>query len=139
MIAYADTSVLMRLLLGQPDRLREWTKVKAPLTSTLGSVECFRTIERLRFHLGLDDEKIARLRSDAHALLGRHVLTAVSPEVLARAADPFPTSLGTLDAIHLSSALLWQQSEGRELEAFLTHDAELGRAARSMGLRVLGV
>ena len=47
MIAYADASVLMRLLLGQPDQLREWTKVKAPLTSTLGSVECFRTIDRL--------------------------------------------------------------------------------------------
>src|SRR5678815_3702734 len=48
--------------------------------------------------------------------------------VLARASQPLPTPLGTLDAIHLASALLWQEKERKEL-VMATHDtaASLGR------------
>ncbi len=55
---------------------------------------------------------------------------------LERAAEPFPTLLGSLDAIHLASALL-----ARTLVddlGFATHDEELATAARAMGFRVLG-
>ena len=55
--------------------------------------------------------------------------------VLHRAADPFPTVLGTRDAIHLASALLWMEEKGEPL-TFLTHDAQLAIAARACGLDV---
>ena len=57
--------------------------------------------------------------------------------MLGRAADPFPTTLGSLDAIHLASALLVRD----ELEglAFATHDDELGTAARATGFEVYGL
>lgn len=37
-------------------------------------------------------------------------LIDVSRAVLRRASEPFPTPLGTLDAIHLSTALLWREA-----------------------------
>jgi hypothetical protein len=57
--------------------------------------------------------------------------------VLDRAAEAFPTSLGSLDAIHLASALLARTAIS-DLE-FATHDDELGIAARAMGFGVVGV
>jgi hypothetical protein len=50
--------------------------------------------------------------------------------------EPFPTALGSLDAIHLSSALLKRdQIEGMRLA---THDAEFATAAMAMGFTVDG-
>jgi hypothetical protein len=61
----------------------------------------------------------------------------VTRSVLARAAQPLPTALGTLDALHFATALLWREQAGAEL-IMATHDAALGRAARASGFRVLG-
>ena len=48
-----------------------------------------------------------------------------------------PTGLGSLDAIHLASALLWKDAMG--LDAIMaTHDDALGLAARAYGFKVLG-
>ena len=56
-------------------------------------------------------------------LLERMNRVDVSPAVLRRAADPFPTPLGTLDAIHLATAVLWR--EGRsETAVLVTHDGQ---------------
>jgi hypothetical protein len=63
-------------------------------------------------------------------------LVRVDEAVLERAAEPFPTTIGSLDAIHLASAIL---ARGRRSElAFATHDAALATAARAVGLSVLG-
>jgi hypothetical protein len=97
-----------------------------------------RTIDRARVRLGLGDEEIALRNGAVFRALRRIELVPLSPAVLERAAQPFPTSLGTLDAIHLSSALLWSQGrEGRPV--LLTHDGELGLAARALGFEVLGL
>jgi hypothetical protein len=65
-------------------------------------------------------------------------IVEVNRTVLTRAAQPSPTSLGTLDAIHLASALLWRDRTGRSL-VFATHDDALALGARAEGLRTLGV
>jgi len=57
--------------------------------------------------------------------------------VLTRASQPFPTELGTLDAIHLATAMLWRERGGEDL-VMATHDAALGVAARACGFRVVG-
>jgi hypothetical protein len=49
-----------------------------------------------------------------------------------------PTELGTLDAIHLASVLLWQDALGSDA-TMATHDKALGLAAQAHGLRVLGI
>lgn len=64
-------------------------------------------------------------------------LVSIDPAVLERATQPFPTTLGTLDAIHLSSALLARKAFDGLIMA--THDQALSVAARSMGFQVFGV
>jgi hypothetical protein len=61
----------------------------------------------------------------------------VSRTVLRRASEPFPTPIGTLDAIHLSTALLWRDATDVDL-TMTTHDRELATAARATGLAVAG-
>lgn len=58
------------------------------------------------------------------------------PPVLVRAADPFPTPLGTLDALHLASALLVREEVPDVMLA--THDERLATAAVAMGFGVHG-
>jgi hypothetical protein len=57
--------------------------------------------------------------------------------VLARASEPFPTPLGTLDALHLATALVWRERMHQPV-AMATHDRDLALAARSFGFEVLG-
>jgi hypothetical protein len=55
-----------------------------------------------------------------------------------RSTQPMPTELGTLDAIHLATALLWREGASTEL-VMATHDPALGTSSRAFGLRVVGV
>jgi len=57
--------------------------------------------------------------------------------ILARASLPLPTPIGTLDAIHLSTAMLWRESSTSDL-VVATHDSALGIVARVSGFRVVG-
>jgi len=62
----------------------------------------------------------------------------VSYPILARASQPLPTEVGTLDSIHLATALLWREMNQTDL-VMATHDQALGLAARACGLRVAGL
>jgi predicted nucleic acid-binding protein len=134
---YLDSSVLLRVVLGEPERLPIWPKITAPITSELVRLECLRTIDRARIRLGLDDATVATRRRAILEAIESLQLISIDRRVLERAAEPFPTSLGSLDAIHLASALLARdQIEGLSLA---THDVELGLAAQSMGFSVYGL
>lgn len=137
MIAYVDSSVLLRVVLSQSDRLREWSAIQQGVTSAITEVECLRTLDR-RFQQGLlDTVDLADRRGLVLRLLERMDRVDVSPAILRRAADPFPTPLGTLDAIHLATAILWR--EGRaQAPVLVTHDGQLATAARAVGLATLG-
>lgn len=137
MNAYVDASVLLRVVLGQRDRLEEWQRIERPFSSELIRVECFRTIDRARLRGGLDDEAVALRRAEVVKRLERFDLVALARQILRRAEDPFPTSLGTLNALHLATALLVRERVGDLTVA--THDEELATACRAMGLAVLGV
>jgi hypothetical protein len=64
-------------------------------------------------------------------------LVLLQRPILARASEPFPTPLGTLDALHLATALVWQDRM-RQAIVMATHDRDLALAARSFGIEVLG-
>jgi len=136
-IAYLDSSVLLRMVVGQKDRLRQWREVRQGVASSLVEVECLRTLDRLRLYQGIGHEAIAVRRGAIFRLLEGMELVEPTRPVLARASQPFPTPLGTLDAIHLATALLWREGQDREL-VMATHDAALGMAARASGFDVVG-
>ena len=137
MIAYLDSSVILRIILGQPDRLKAWKSVERGVASALVQVECLRTLDRLRLRATVSDEDIAERRETVFRLIEETEVVEPSMTVLDRAARPFPTELGTLDAIHLATALVWREARAEEI-VMATHDHALGTAARATGLRVVG-
>jgi predicted nucleic acid-binding protein len=137
LIFYVDSSVLLRVALGQPGRLRGWRQISRGISSGLAEVECLRTVDRLRLEESLSDGEIALRRGALLALLDSLTLVDPSREILERAAQPLPTVLGTLDSIHLATALLYREAV-REPLALATHDLALARAARAHGIPVVG-
>jgi hypothetical protein len=108
------------------------------VTSTLAEVECLRTLDRLRLRNELTDADLSAARAALMQLFARMELLDLSGTVMRRAASPTPTRLGTLEALHLATALLWrEQSDVPPVMA--THDAALGMAARAHGMLVIGV
>lgn len=138
MIAYVDSSVLLRIVLGQPDALAEWSTIRQGVASALVMTESLRTLDRLRLRARVPDSDIAVRRATVLELLGSLHLVDVDQVVLERAAQPMPTELGTLDAIHLATALLWRNTTRGSDLVMATHDEALATAARAHGLRVVG-
>jgi predicted nucleic acid-binding protein len=137
MICYLDSSVILRVVFGEPGRLKEWRRIERGVTSSLCRAECLRTIDRARLRLSLSDEEVSRRRQAFFAVYDRLDAVRLTEAVLERAAQPLPTSLDTLDAIHLASAVLWCESTASRL-TLATHDESLATAARAVGLEVVG-
>ncbi|MEO7683440.1 MAG: type II toxin-antitoxin system VapC family toxin [Gemmatimonadaceae bacterium] len=138
MIAYLDSSVVLRVILGQPGRISEWRRITIGVASSLIEVECLRTIDRLRLAGELSVEETAVRREAVYRVIERLDVVELTSAVLHRAAQPMSAPLGTLDALHLATADLWRETRGKGL-VFATHDRALALGARGNGFRVLGV
>jgi len=130
MIAYVDSSVLLWVALGQPNALPEWRDIERGVSSALVTTEILRTLDRVRLRVNLSDIEVARRRATILAIIDSLELVEIDSTVLDRAAQPMPTELGTLDAIHLASALLWRDAVRTDL-VMATHDKALGRRCTS--------
>jgi predicted nucleic acid-binding protein len=122
-LIYLDTSVALAHLLAE-DRVPPGRLWQEPLISS-------RLIEYeiwTRIH--------ARKLTDSHAdevrsLLNRLALIELAQPVLARALEPFPKPVRTLDAIHLASMdFLREQKQSVTLASY---DDRLINAARALG------
>lgn len=132
--AYLDSSVLLRRLLRQPDALSglsRWDLV----ASELLEVEVRRTLHRYCAAQLFSEQDLALRTAELQALLAAVDQVPLSKAILNRAAGPLGGALGTLDAIHLVTAMLWSEYNGADI-AFLTHDRQLANAARACGLTV---
>jgi predicted nucleic acid-binding protein len=137
-IAYLDSSVVLRVVLGQPGRLAEWKSIVTGVASGLVEVECLRTLDRLRVAGKLSSDDVAVRREAVFRILEGLELVELTRGVLRRAAQPMPSPLATLDAIHLATAEMWREAKGKEI-LVATHDQALALAARASGFRVAGV
>ena len=138
MIAYIDTSALLRIVLREPGALDDLRSCDGLVSNELIAVESPRTIDRLRLQgLLTADEAAARVRA-VNDWLEAIDLVLLRPAVLSRASEPMPMPLGTLDALHLATALIWRDRMG-PLPTMATHDTALGLAARAFGFDVRGV
>jgi predicted nucleic acid-binding protein len=86
----------------------------------------------------LSDDELAIRRETVYRLTEEMEIVEPTMVVLRRASQPLPTPLGTLDAIHLATAILWRELRDEELTV-ATHDRALGTAARATGFKVVGV
>jgi predicted nucleic acid-binding protein len=137
MIAYVDASVLLRVALGEPGALSEWRQIDRGISSALILTESLRTLDRLRLRAKLPDNEVAVRRATILSIIASIEIVEIDMVVLDRAAQPMPTELGTLDAIHLATALLWKESTRADV-VMATHDAALALAAKAHGLAVVG-
>lgn len=137
MIAYVDSSVLLRILLLQRDPLREWTTIQRGVSSALIRVETQRTLDRLRLNGDISADEYAGKRAEARQMLANLAILPLDESTLEAAAAPMNHSLRSLDAIHLATALRFRAAGAVPL-VFATHDHALATAARATGFTVLG-
>lgn len=137
MNAYLDSSVVLRKLQREAAALGNWAQWEHAYSSVLLRVEVLRAIDRNRLRGALSDRDVAGLIDRARAIFDGVEFIALSPSVLNRAAQSFLTPLGTLDALHLATALRLVEVDGTDL-VFLTHEAELAMAARGVNFSVEG-
>jgi hypothetical protein len=67
-------------------------------------------------------------------LIGRVALIELAPPVLARALEPFPIAVRTLDALHLS-AIEFLRSR-RQMVELATYDKKMLAGARALGIPI---
>ena len=137
MTAYVDSSVLLRVVLGQHSGLPEWSRIRHGISSVLTRVRVFARWIACDCAVPLTDVELAQRRSSILRLLDSFELVEIDSLVLDRASQPLPTELGTLDAIHLATSLLWRESRKTEI-VMATHDSALAIAAQSHGFVVVG-
>ena len=137
MTAYLDSSVVMRQLLGGRSRWHGWGSWEDAYSSVIMRVECLRMADRLRLTGGLDDLQRSRLGGMIEAVCDVLTLVPIDAFILNRTAQSFPTVVGTLDALHLATALSLAERAVIDV-TFVTHDQQQARAAKGMGLHVLG-
>jgi predicted nucleic acid-binding protein len=137
MTVYVDTSVVLRILLHEPNPVGIWGQWNKAYSSALWRVEALRTVDRLRLTHEISDTEVAELVRDIQITHETFAIHPVTNQVFQRASETFPTVVGTLDAIHLATALSIREIENVDL--LLTHDFQLGTAARSLGFEVMGM
>jgi predicted nucleic acid-binding protein len=125
-VIYLDTSVALAQLLAEdrlpPERLWQETLV----SSRLFEYEIWNRIHA---------RKLDRSHGDSvRAIVGRLALLELAHPILARALEPFPAPVRTLDALHLAS-MDFLRTHGQSVE-LATYDDRLAAAARAMRIRL---
>jgi predicted nucleic acid-binding protein len=123
-MVYLDTSVLLAFLRAE-DAAPDEALWREPLVSSR-LVE-YETL--IRLNAGNHRE---RHGDSARALLARIAMLELVQPVVARASEPFPFALRTLDALHLAS-MLFLIDQGVPLE-LASYDRRLVSAAEQVGI-----
>jgi predicted nucleic acid-binding protein len=125
-VIYLDTSVALAQLLAEdrlpPERLWQETLV----SSRLLEYEIWNRIHA---------RKLGQSHGDfVRAIVGRLALLELAAPILARALEPFPVPVRTLDALHLAS-MDFLRANGQAVE-LATYDDRLSTAARAMSIEL---
>ena len=132
MVAYLDSSVLLRhILLGEVP-IRHALEFPRVVSSELIEIECRRVLHRCRLAGEFDDEALALARERLDAVLSGIDLLELSAQIKQRAMDPFPVHVRTLDALHIATVLVVAADAGGT--ALFSHDKGMNVCARSLGI-----
>jgi predicted nucleic acid-binding protein len=123
---YVDTSAVGRVLLGEPDAaavLRDLAEFEQHVASRLLRIELRR--------LALREDAVAA----ANQLLSGVALVPLDDAILTASETLPPSTVATLDAIHLATAL--KLADAGVLDTVMTYDQRFAEGAEHHGLRVL--
>jgi predicted nucleic acid-binding protein len=122
---YLDSSALVKLVL----RERESTALRDVLAAASSRVSC--TLARVEVVRAVR-EKGPRVVATARRVLEGVELIELDDGLLELASD-LPEPIRSLDAIHVAAAM----ELGEELDAIVTYDVQMARAAEALGLPVI--
>jgi PIN domain len=125
-VIYLDSSVVLAQLFGEQRTLPVAVGNEYLTSSQLLQYEVWNRIHARG--LTRSHGQITR------GLLSRVTLLALSPPILARALDPFPVAVRTLDALHLASIEYLRQREHEIMLA--TFDRRLLAGALALGIPI---
>ena len=126
---YLDSSVALAHLLAEDRSPPEDLWQRQLVSSRLLEYEVWNRI---------DDRRLDQSHGDAvRALIGRVALLELATPVLARALDPFPIPVRTLDALHLSSIEFLRLRQQQVQLA--SYDERLIAGARALHIPLYGV
>jgi hypothetical protein len=128
-VIYLDCSVALAQVLVEDRVPRERLWQEPLVSSRLIEYEIWTRIHSKRLGASHGDE--------VRALLARISLIELAPPVLARTLEPFPTTVRTLDALHLAS-MDFLRSSGQRVE-LASYDHRLIAAARAMRFDVFAL
>jgi predicted nucleic acid-binding protein len=138
MIAYLDSSLLLRILFKETGAFKELDRFKEVVSSRLLRTECMRVIYRVLADKTITEEFAGAVQQRLRFALKGVSLYSLSDRIWSTAEGSFPSIIGTLDALHLATAVELRESRHHDL-VILTHDIQLGKGAASLGFEVLGV
>ena len=123
---YLDSSVVLAHFLAEARRLPDRVWDESLISSRLLEYEVWT-----RLHA---KGRGASLRSVVRDFFARVPLLELSDDVLARATEPYPVPVRTLDGLHL--ATVEHLRRRGESIALATYDARLTTAARALGVEI---
>ena len=121
---YLDSSVVLAQLFAEDRSLPEAATEGSLVSSRLLEYEVWNRIHAR----GLTDSH----GSEARASLGRVLLMDLTQPILARALEPFPISVRTLDALHLAT-IEFLRERGQEID-LASFDKRLMAGALALGI-----
>lgn len=124
---YLDTSVALAEVFGEQQRVPKWVWDQQLVSSRLLQYELWVRLQARKAGIAAID-----IASD---LLTGVSLLEMSPLVLARALEPFPTPVRTLDALHLAT-MDFLRSRNIKIK-LLSFDVRLLEAAQALGIDVV--
>ena len=108
MICYVKSSVILRYLLVHDSSFNKTSQYNFVGSSDLVIIECNRVLDRYRLENQISDAELAKVKQSFQKTVnGLHIVELTRP-VKTKAAESFPTVIGTLNALHLSTLLPWK-------------------------------
>ena len=138
---YIDTSTYLKLFLKEKgsDKARKLVKENSLLSSAILTSESFSALSRRRQGKEIDDKMFDRLVNRIKKDLPYIEIIKLTDDVLKTAEEVILRStVRTLDAIHIASALLFRELTGIEL-TFVTSDKKQEESAKNEGLKTFFV
>ncbi len=139
MTGYLDSSVVLRWIFNHDSQYKKIKKYSEFIASDILIIECNRVLERYRLESLLKDDELIKAKKNLYAVINGINFIELDSSIKKRAADSFPTIIGTLDSIHLSTALLYKEEKKLNTLTVISHDKQLINCAVAMGFTTDGL
>jgi predicted nucleic acid-binding protein len=133
LIAFVDTSVVLRFVLEGDISLHQAFAATVTACSELLWIESMRVAQRLRLDGGLNDQSLAEAVSRISDCYSGFRVYLLDEEIKQAAAGPFPTVIGTLDALHLACARRAARHHPGETLLVYSFDRQMNLCSRALG------